>query len=393
MKIGDRVSFLSDSGGGIIAGFQKNNIVLVEDEDGFQIPTLASQIVVVAESADDYNMYKVPSAAKSKDGSTTPHAEGRSVKSILNDNDDDNHDYSPDIYDPKDDPSLGEITFKAPVQEKKGGDRLSAYLVFIPVGKGNASATGSVTPLLNGKESFEMYLVNDCNYYLHYSLLQAEGASWTMRSVGELEPNTRTFIEEVTHEDLESLQHLGVQMIPYKRDKSFIIKPTVDVQLRIDGVKFYKLHTFLKNRFFEQDALIFNIIENDVPARPLVVDAKQLKKDMYADPEAARKPKREFVARKEDNDAVIIDLHIDALLDSTQGMSSADILQYQMDCFHRTIAEYKKQKGKRLIFIHGKGDGVLRRSIINSLNYRYKFLRYQDASFQEYGYGATQVTV
>ena len=39
MKIGDKVRFLSESGGGVVAGFQGNKIVLVEDEDGFQIPT------------------------------------------------------------------------------------------------------------------------------------------------------------------------------------------------------------------------------------------------------------------------------------------------------------------------------------------------------------------
>ena len=35
MKKGDKVKFVSEVGGGIVAGFQGNNIVLVEDEDGF----------------------------------------------------------------------------------------------------------------------------------------------------------------------------------------------------------------------------------------------------------------------------------------------------------------------------------------------------------------------
>ena len=52
MKIGDKVRFLSDTGGGIIAGF-KGRLVLVEDEDGFQIPTPASEVVVVEDSASD----------------------------------------------------------------------------------------------------------------------------------------------------------------------------------------------------------------------------------------------------------------------------------------------------------------------------------------------------
>ena len=53
MKIGDRVKFLSETGGGKIAGFQGKNIVLVEDEDGFQIPTPASEIVIV--QSEDYS--------------------------------------------------------------------------------------------------------------------------------------------------------------------------------------------------------------------------------------------------------------------------------------------------------------------------------------------------
>ena len=47
IRIGSRVRFLSEVGGGTVVGFQKGNIVLVEDEDGFQIPTLMSEVVVV----------------------------------------------------------------------------------------------------------------------------------------------------------------------------------------------------------------------------------------------------------------------------------------------------------------------------------------------------------
>ena len=38
MKIGDKVRFLSEVGGGVVTGFQGKNIVLVEDADGFDIP-------------------------------------------------------------------------------------------------------------------------------------------------------------------------------------------------------------------------------------------------------------------------------------------------------------------------------------------------------------------
>ena len=54
MKIGDKVRFLSEVGGGIVRGFQGKNIALVEDEDGFEIPMLINECVVI--QTDDYNI-------------------------------------------------------------------------------------------------------------------------------------------------------------------------------------------------------------------------------------------------------------------------------------------------------------------------------------------------
>ena len=97
--------------------------------------------------------------------------------------------------------------------------------------------------------------------------------------------------------------------------------------------------------------------------------------------------------RKSDPDIIVVDLHASEVLDSTAGLSPGDILNYQMDIFRRTLEENKTRKGQKIVFIHGKGEGVLRRAIINELNYKYKKYTFQDASFQEYGYGATQVTI
>ena len=47
MKKGDKVRFLSEIGGGIVSGFQGKNIVLVEDEDGFEIPMAINDVVVI----------------------------------------------------------------------------------------------------------------------------------------------------------------------------------------------------------------------------------------------------------------------------------------------------------------------------------------------------------
>ena len=96
---------------------------------------------------------------------------------------------------------------------------------------------------------------------------------------------------------------------------------------------------------------------------------------------------------KEGNEFLIIDLHANKLLEQTEGLTSLDILNYQLKKFRDTLYYYRKKKNTKIVFIHGKGEGILRNAIINELRFKYKSYQYQDASFQEYGYGATQVTI
>ena len=59
---------------------------------------------------------------------------------------------------------------------------------------------------------------------------------------------------------------------------------------------------------------------------------------------------------KQSNSNIIeIDLHIDKLLDDTTGMANKDMLDYQMDVFHKTLEQYKLRRGQKIVFIHGKG--------------------------------------
>ena len=229
MKIGDKVRFLSEIGGGKVAGFQGKNIVLVEDEDGFQMPMLINEVVVVGE--EDYDTKHVV------------EAKVQSAKAALQAN----------LEEKELEPADKPITFKAKPEERAGGDKLSAYLAFVPMDMKELSQT-----------RFESYIVNDSNYYLRYVYMTAEGSAWTVRADGEIEPNTKEYIEEFGREDLNTLEHCCIQLIAYKRDKHYMLKPTVNAQVRIDPVKFYKLHAFRENMFFEQPALIYTIIENDV---------------------------------------------------------------------------------------------------------------------------------
>ena len=48
---------------------------------------------------------------------------------------------------------------------------------------------------------------------------------------------------------------------------------------------------------------------------------------------------------------------------------------------------------RKMAFIHGLGNGRLKHEVLKTLDRKYPKLKYQDASFKEYGYGATMVII
>ena len=236
MKIGDKVRFLSEVGGGTVSGFQGKNIVLVEDEDGFEIPMQVRDVIVIAPSSDlsleEENQFKNQNSK---------------------------------IKEP---PSKEEkpITFKPKPLERREGELLNLYLSFLPDDVKEISSTG-----------FESYLVNDSNYYMQVSLLSAEGASWRLRFCGVIEPNSKLFVEAFDRSQVNDLERLCVQAIAWKQDKPFSLKPATTTELRLNLTKFYKLHVFHPNEFFNEPNWTEDIIRNDKPVRSIFVDAEQVK--------------------------------------------------------------------------------------------------------------------
>lgn len=133
MKIGDKVKFLSETGGGVVAGFQGKNIVLVEDEDGFQIPTPINEVVVIAQ--EDYSTAKVinrRSEAMEQKAAESPLQRGhRSVKAMLQEGQDENIDLSvPDFVD-----TSKEVSYTPKVRRTTRWQQTVLLSCFCPDGK------------------------------------------------------------------------------------------------------------------------------------------------------------------------------------------------------------------------------------------------------------------
>lgn len=344
-KVGDRVRFLNSVGGGIISKIINKELVTVTDEDGFDVPTLLRECVVI-ESAEEKLGVEQKKEEKSASLSGT-------VTEMVDDDD-----YVP--------------------QETPEGEQLTLYLAFVPQ---NIKAISST--------DFDLYLVNDSNYYLAYNIAEERGAAFYSRFAGFIQPNTKILLDELSRECLNDFEKVKVQFFALKQERSYMQKPVFDLSLKINPVKFYKLHSFKENDYFEELAMLVALIEKEqLPSKGLTNEELQ---NMLKQKEVVS-PVKVSVKHKHP-ETIEVDLHIGQLLDNLNGLSNSDMLQYQLAKFEEIMNQNLKKKGQKIVFIHGKGNGVLRNEILKRLKQKYSFCEAQDASFLEYGYGATMVKI
>lgn len=354
IKIGDKIRFVNSIGGGIVRRFQGKDQVLVEDEYGFEIPALIRECVVVGseEKQTDSSLH-----------SPLPQTASRPTFPAIR-------------PEPKQEPEK--------IVETTEGERLNIYLAYLPVDPSK----------IISDSSYEAYFINDNNYFLFFNYMSRLNNSWISRYSGLIEPNTQMFLEEFGKNELNHLEHICVQLIAFKKDKPYSLKNAISVELHLDTVKFYKPHCFLPNEFFDDEALIYPIVRQDLPEKELLISATDLQHAMQQKIKEDRRVPRSIVKKKNTDSQVLeVDLHIAQLLDNTNGLSGQDMLGYQLDKFREVLNQYAGNKGQKIVFIHGKGNGILRKAIEKELQTKYKSYYFQDASFREYGFGATMVTI
>lgn len=344
-KIGDTVRFLNSTGGGRIVRID-GNIAHVEDQDGFEVPALLRECVVVMEAS---------ATPKESPKVTPPAAEKKASE-----------------------PELPKI-------ETAGGDNINALLAFEATNLKSLSSS-----------EFDAVLVNDSNYYLNFSFATRSDNEdrWTLRRAGIVEPNIVLTLCTIKPSELNAIDRVMVQFIAYKDDKKYTCKPPVSVDAKIDNTKFFKLHCFKSNPYFDTPVIAIDIAKDDRPCHTIEIDPAKLKAAMREKHDTAPAPgKTSKPAFNKKNDIIEVDLHINELLDNTKGLSRADMLNCQIDEFRKVMDANLRNHGQKIVFIHGKGEGILRQALLKELTHRYKGHDVSDASFREYGFGATQVVI
>ena len=127
---------------------------------------------------------------------------------------------------------------------------------------------------------------------------------------------------------------------------------------------------------------VLEIIQQDVsPDRK-----KRLEKDF-------KTKYKEANARAGERSDMEIDLHMHAIVDSQAGLDQGVMLELQLSHFERMLQIGIRQRMKKLVFIHGIGQGVLRHQIWSRVDQYYPDCTCRSADPRQYGSGATEVWI
>ncbi len=105
--------------------------------------------------------------------------------------------------------------------------------------------------------------------------------------------------------------------------------------------------------------------------------------------------KRSFVKEKrsKNRDFILeVDLHIEKLTKDYARMEKYDMLSLQLDTTRSQLEWAIANRIPRIVFIHGVGEGILKAEL-EFLFSRYTEVVAEDANYQKYGLGATQVYI
>lgn len=238
---------------------------------------------------------------------------------------------------------------------------------------------------------YEFFVVNDTKHTCLYSIAFRKEEKYTGVIAGNCNPDSVCSIGSYSLKEIDNnIKAINIQAIFFQKGVT-CLKDVIETEVKINTVNLCKSGSYKHSRWFDSISILrpldqeHSIETEEIDETKLQLAIQEKKSN---DIPVTHRPQKQIVGN-----IVEIDLHAHELLETTAGMENKDILEYQLEVFRKTMEEYKLKRGQKIVFIHGKGEGILRQRIIWELQTKYKRHHHQDASFKQYGYGATMVTI
>jgi hypothetical protein len=343
--VGDKVRFLNDVGGGKVTQVLPRGVVMICDHDGFEYQALSKELILMEQTK-----HVVDNKPKAENASENEKTE--KYKSV------------------------------APSEpDWKKDDTTNIFVAFVKKEAENNS-------------HLQLYLINDSNFFIFYNVI-IKTHGYEPIDADILEPNSKLLLAELTLEKINQCRKLIVQ-ISFFGHKYQPYRTQIEKTINIIPLNIWQDFRYNDTVFFDDKAYLFDIIKENITLNRIKKEEKSIAPEenrrlIVKKDNIVNEDKRKRYSQRPKKETVEVDLHITSLVESTVGLSNAAMLELQKDTFHKALTDALINKNvEKIIFIHGIGNGVLKTQIRESIEKQYK-LQYEDASYREYGFGATMV--
>ena len=343
VKVGDKVKFLNDIGSGEVTRIVDPKTALVQVDGGFEVPWMINDLVVDAgryeTDEEEIEEVELPPASFSE--------------------------------------KIEEDREEEPIEDEE------IVLAFLPD---------------EHSAEFETYLINSSSYHFKYTIARQQEGELVLFHEGTLEAGIKINLGSYKPGNLNDEERYRIQGLFFNAGFFNHLSP-LDLIIKVTASEMYKAGSRVENDYFLEKAIMFplhNWREPEVKpeAHNIEIDPEALKEAMFVKgdlkQEGTVKSKKVEVPA---NRPVEVDLHIEQLMDNYRSLTNNEIQDIQMTRFRAVLENAIQIRTRKIVFIHGVGNGRLKHEIRRALDTEYKKLRYQDASFKEYGFGATMVMI
>ncbi|SHN28527.1 Smr domain-containing protein [Cyclobacterium lianum] len=318
MNIGDKVRLLHGREEGIITRLSAGGQVEIEIEDGFRIPALKSEVVVIDAAEKEYF----------------------------------------------DRPGVETNAFEPPVQKTlPAASTEGIFLAYVPY----------------NDQLHDLVLINHSQKPCLFAVDELSGEKVKNLEAGVLQAESFRKISERTLQDFEQWPALKFLLIPLNK-KFDAPQAAMERKVKFKATQFFKhkgkAPLIGKESYFFQ----LDLREKALDVKKLNEALNPVAKDAFPHVQPKRPP-------------ASVDLHIEKLSREHDLMSNSEKLQLQMEVFQKMLNDAMTSGMDEITFIHGIGNGVLRKEIHRFLSQVNGIKYFKDSQKTNFGYGATTVKI
>ncbi len=348
-KIGDKVKFLNEKGGGTIIKIIDSKVVKIETDDGFEIPVMSKELIPDYRSKPDYDNLINNNVTVSQ-----PQEEQEQIIDKL----------------------VSEINPWGQPKEEEG-----IYLVFEPHEQ-QWVLTGDI----------DIILVNHTPFEIIYSLFLKQNDTIKGIDYNTVPSESKIVIDTINRDAIENYINGIIQILIHDDEPETIYYPIHSV-IDIRSSRFFKEGSYRQNTLVNKKAII-SVVALKSTFETAGINESERKSDKKQNDTVAfiKTEKPLIVKHRTAQGEAIVDLHIGEIVDNILGLSSHDMLMLQLNYFRKTLESAIAEEYHKITYIHGIGNGILKNNIIKELEI-YSNTEHFMASISKFGVGALDVLI